>query len=1118
MSFTHLQVKSGYSLMNSTITIEKLVKKASELQFDALALTDENVLYGTIPFYKACRTFGITPIIGMTVTVFNTDEENESCVLLAKNNHGYKQLVKLSTTIQTRQQKGIEKGKLKEYTEGTLCILPIHSSKLKTRITSTSYDRVKQYLDTWEAMFAPGDFYLGVEDHGEENDHAIHNATKAYCELYQTKAVAINDVCYLNENEDIAFDCLQALKHGKQWSIEHAKPTKKQHHLRSSLEMEQVFHDSWKEVVLESGNIAKKCELSFDFEKRMIPAYPVPEEVSAHAYLEKICWQNLEQRYEVVDEHVTNRLNYELEVIQSMDFSDYFLIVWDFIKYAKENNIVVGPGRGSSAGSIVAFVLGITDVDPMKHDLLFERFLNPERVTMPDIDIDFSDQRRDEVIEYVRRKYGQAHVAQIITFGTYAARSLVRELIKSLDVDQQDAYFILKEIPTQSSKTLVEHVKASEELKNYIKHSEKLKTLFQIAVVLEGLPRHISTHAAGVVISEQPLIEHVPLTVGTNETSLTQFTMTDLESIGLLKIDFLGLRNLTLLERILQSISYTEKETISLEEFPENDGETFRLLQAGLTNGIFQLESEGMKQVLTRLKPTSFDDIVAVNALYRPGPMEFISVYIDRKHQRKATTFPHPDLKSILESTFGVLIYQEQIMQIANRIAGYSYGEADILRRAVSKKQQAIMEEQKQLFIQGCLKNGYTREVSEELFAWIVKFSNYGFPKSHAVAYSKIAYQLSYLKAHYPKNFYAELLSSIVNQHDKIHVYVNEMKNLGIPIFAPNINRSYGKYAVEDNGIRMGLLAIKGIGNQVIKEIIQERKNGGPFKNLFDFCLRVSQKAINRSTIEQLIMAGAFDDTYSNRASLLASIDQAIEQGELFKEFSDQPSLFQDQLELDVNYVDIEDFSQMKKLSDEKDLLGVYISSHPLKDERVLLRKNGFVSLDQSKRLVGKKHVRGVAIVQAIKAIRTKRGDQMAFVTLGDESGEMDAVVFPDTYRTINRWLAEEVIIVFSGKIEERNGKLQWILSEVVKFNRDKLATNVQKRLFIKLTEQTKKDALSFIQGLAQEYPGNTPIIIYQEEQKRTYQLSYDYNVDPSYACLQALNKKFGRSSVVLEK
>ncbi|SHF78411.1 DNA polymerase III subunit alpha [Ornithinibacillus halophilus] len=1117
MSFTHLQVKSGYSLMNSTITIEKLVKRASQLQYNALALTDENVLYGVIPFYKLCRQYDIKPIIGMTVTVINQDETRENCVLLAKTNLGYQQLMKLSTDIQTNQLEGIEKEKLHLYREDVICILPVETSKLKTLLPTVSYDQVESYMQSWESIYPHDDLYIGIQKNGQEHEYQVHTALKAYHEIYPRKVVAIHDVRYLKEQDAYAYDCLQAMGHGEKWKPQEPNPAISQLHLRSQDEMQQAFGDFWPEVLVETDAIKEKCHVEFDFDKRMIPSYPVPENKSAHQYLEEICWQNIQKRYEEITDEVKERLSYELGVIESMQFSDYFLIVWDFIKYAKENKIVVGPGRGSSAGSIVAYVLQITDVDPLKYDLLFERFLNPERITMPDIDIDFSDQRRDEVISYVREKYGQEQVAQIITFGTFAARSLLRELIKTLEIDQQDEYFILKEIPAQSSKTLTEHIKDSTELSNYIKQSNQLKTLFQIAIVLEGIPRHVSTHAAGVVISEQSLVNHVPLTIGSHDTRLTQFSMTDLESIGLLKIDFLGLRNLTLIERIIQSIHFTSKNKLNLEDIPEHDLDTFSLLKKGKTNGVFQLESEGMKQVLTRLQPSRFEDIVAVNALYRPGPMDFIPVYIKRKQGLEKTTYPHPDLEPILKPTYGVLVYQEQIMQIANRIAGYSLGEADILRRAVSKKQQIIMDQQREQFINGCLRNGYTQKVSEELFAWIVKFSNYGFPKSHAVAYSKIAYQLAYLKTHYPKSFYAELMSSVANQQDKIHSYMNEMKQLGLELLPPSINKSYGKFAVEPKGIRMGLMSIKGIGNQAVKEIIQVRKDG-PFKNLFDFCLRVSNKLINRATLELLILAGAFDETYKNRASLLASIDQAMEQGELFREFTDQPSLFENELELEANYIDIEDFSPIKKLADEKELMGIYLSSHPLKQYRSKLRENGFISINRAFDLVGKKNTNTVVIIQSIKVIRTKRGDQMAFLVIGDETGEMDAVIFPDLYREVKKWLNEEAIAVLNGKVEERNGKKQWVIQQAEQFEENKLVKVQKERLFIKITDETNDVALSFIKKVASSYPGSTPVIIYHAEKRQTYKLAADYSLEPNYACLKQLYEFFGREQVVLQK
>ena len=1115
MSFTHLQVRSGYSFMKSTITVEKLAEKAQEENFDALALTDEHVLYGAIPFYKACQQNGIKPIIGMNVTVTSSEDDPDYCILLAKNNQGYRNLIRLSTHIQLSQKNGIDHSELAPYSDDLICILITADSRLGALLADEPYNQVEEYLDTRWHMFDGEDFYLGVQDHGLHEEHRINQAVKAFRETYQTKAVLVNDVRYLNKKDDAAYDCLRAMRHNQKWPLRITDRTIKERYLRSATEVEELFERNWPEVIEETAVIAENCNVKLDFETRMLPSYPVSEQTDAHTYLEKICHENAKQKYGTVTEEIEERLAYELNVIQSMQFSDYFLIVWDFVAYAKEHNILVGPGRGSAAGSLVSYVLGITEVDPIKYNLLFERFLNPERVTLPDIDIDFSDHRRDEVIDYVRDKYGNDHVGQIITFGTFAARSLLRELFKTMAVDQQDAYFILKEIPVQARYPIAAYVKESQDLQQYIKQSDKLKVLFTVAAKLEGLPRHMSTHAAGVVISEEPLANHVPLTAGAHDTYLTQYAMNDLESIGLLKMDFLGLRNLTLLERILQTFRYTEKQMITLADIPDEDEDTYKLLQQGRTNGVFQLESQGMKQVLARLKPTTFEDIVAVNALFRPGPMENIPIYINRKHGKEKIEYPHPDLEPILKKTYGVLIYQEQIMQIAHKIAGFSLGQADILRRAVSKKQQQMMDKQHEVFIQGCLDNGYTESVAEEIFQWIVKFSNYGFNRSHAVAYSQISYQLAYLKTHYPAVFFAELLSSAVNQQDKADMYIKELKASGLSLAPPSINKSFGKYTVENQQIRMGFQSIKGIGHQAIKEIIRVRQ-GGLFSSLFDFCLRVSLSVINRKTLETLVMAGAFDEVYGNRASLLASIDQALEQGELFKEFSGQSSLFQDKLDLEENYVAIEDFSLMKKLADEKELLGIYVSSHPFNNYREVLEANDYITMLDAEKMEGKRNLKSAGIVQTIKTIRTKRGDPMAFLTVGDETGEMDAVVFPDLYREVHRWLSEEMLVTFTGKVERRNSQLQWIMSGMEMFNEQEWEINQSERLFIKLTEDNSDNALTVIKGIANKNRGRTPVIVYDQKESKTYQLSHAYFVQPDETCLDLLRNHFGADNVVL--
>ncbi|MHA6251445.1 DNA polymerase III subunit alpha [Oceanobacillus sp. CAU 1775] len=1113
MSYTHLQVRSGFSLMNSTITIKKLVAKARELNFSALALTDEQVLYGVIPFYKACKQANIKPIIGMIINITNeNNDESNRLVLLAKNHTGYKSLVKLSTKLQVEKKPGIMLEELKNNVDGLIGILPATDPELTRKLDTDTFANVNDYINTYETLFAADDFYIGIE---KENHTTMK--LKQYCEIYPSQVTALSDVHYLEERDVYSFDCLRAMDQGNVWKMQLSDPTYNNKHLKTEEEIEVLLGGFWPEAIKETEKIKEKCNLEFDFSKKLLPRFPLPDEKNAHEFLKEQCYSALEEKYPNQTEEVKNRVAYELSTIETMEFSDYFLIIADIIAFAKKEGIMVGPGRGSSAGSIVAYLLGITDVDPIAYNLLFERFLNPERQTMPDIDIDFSDERRDEVIAYVKEKYGSEHVAQIVTFGTFAARSLVRELIKTLEVAPEDARFILKELPTQSSGALVDMVKESKELTDYIKQSQKLKALFTIAVKLEGIPRHISTHAAGVVISELPLIEHVPLTVGANETALTQFAMNDLESIGLLKMDFLGLRNLSLIERIMKSIYLSGKRRFNLDEIPVNDEKTFAMLRQGRANGVFQLESQGMQRVLKELQPTGFEDIVAVNALYRPGPMDFIPTYINRKHGREPVAYPHQDLAVILEKTYGVLVYQEQIMEIAKVIAGYSLGKADILRRAVSKKNKEVMAEEREGFIRGCMANGYTEKVAEEIFSWIVRFSNYGFPRSHAVAYSKISYQLSYLKANYPANFFAELISSSRNQQEKINLYVSEMNETNIDLLPPSINKSIGIYKVENDGLRMGFYSIKGVGRDAVAEIIRARGNN-KFKNIFDFCLRVSNKIIKRGTMEQLIMAGAFDETYANRASLLASLDQALNQGELFREFSEQSSLFYDQIELEEQYVEIEDFTIAKKLQDEKDLLGMYVSSHPLENYREGLRRSGFVSIADTKELVGRKHVNGAVIVQEIKQIRTKRGDQMAFLTLADENSTIDAVLFPDLYREEKRWLEEEMLIFIKGKIEMRNDRLQWVIDKVEPFDEARLEEEAEKIIFIKSTKETNANALEFIGSVAKAHPGNVPIILYDEETKQSYKLATNYYLHSNTEALNKLKNLFGKENVVQQK
>ncbi|MFC4403678.1 DNA polymerase III subunit alpha [Gracilibacillus xinjiangensis] len=1099
MPFTQLHIKSGYSLQKSMIQIDELVQQAKEMGYTHLALTDEGVLHGTIPFYNSCKKAGIEPIIGIEIPVtINEDEPPVAMIILARNEEGYSHLLAVSTAVQ--RENILTLANFREMTDSLFFIIKIESFIIENEL---KIDRLEACMN----VIREKSFFFGVTP---KQKH-IWPIIKDNIKHTSVKGVAISDVRYIHKQDEVPFRYLLAMAKGEKYDGQLSNVLKGSH---LETEMEQQYaYEEWPELVEQANHIARCCRLELPSNQRLLPKFPVPNGENADEYLENICHKLLHEKYEKITESIYDRLNYELDVIHSMGFSDYFLIVSDFIQYAKNERIMVGPGRGSAAGSLVAYILGITNVDPIEYDLLFERFLNPERVTMPDIDIDFSDEKRDQVIQYVVDKYGRDHVAQIITFGTFAARSILRELAKTMEIPDSDLQYILKILPKDHNAKLATLVNQSKELIDYVKQSEKLKQFFKIANRLEGLPRHISTHAAGVIISDQELVRHVPTLPAQNGINLTQYAMKELEQIGLLKMDFLGLRNLTLIERIVGQLTM-QKIPIDIEKIPLHDEKTFELFRNGLTNGVFQLESQGMKQVLREMQPSHFEDIVAVNALYRPGPMQFIPTYNNRKNGREKVDYLHPDLEPILKKTYGVLIYQEQIMQIANKLAGFSYGEADLLRRAVSKKEKDAILAQKEKFIQGCKENGYQASLANEVFDWIIKFSNYGFNRSHAVAYSMIAYQLAYLKANYPLVFFAEVLSMQLGNVEKLQLYIREAKNRGITILPPSINQSIGKFKVEGKAIRMGLNVIKGIGYTVVQDILTTRKNA-PFKNIFDFCLRVPSQ-LKRNVIESLILAGAFDETYSNRATLLASLDDAIEQGELFGEFDDQFSLFDDDIALDVSYVEKEPFPAIKQLMMEQEVIGFFVSKHPLQTIRQAVRERGYLTIDEALSRKMRK-VKLATVVQAIRVIRTKKGESMAFVTIADETNEIDTVIFPNIFRQVNQWLDEEIFVFAEGRLDERNGKQQLIVEKAEQFDIDKQKTS-NKRIYINWTNDHKSEMMERLKTIAQRYPGTTPVYLYKKEEKQLFKLDQHYNLDSGWDVIKGLKDQFGEENVVLRQ
>ncbi|UOQ46163.1 DNA polymerase III subunit alpha [Halobacillus salinarum] len=1112
MSFIHLNVRSSYSLMKSTIKVKELVEQAKELGYDSLALTDEGVMSGSVSFYKHCKENGIKPILGMHAEVQH-QEESYSVIFLARNNEGYQNLLALSSIIQL-DKRPLQFKELHIHHKGLLIILISSFSSLGASLAEGNIKEAANIVQPWYDLFADEDIYLSVEEQNSYLERQIQKPLKKWAEAEDIQVTAISDVRYLTKDDDQAYQCLRAIDEGSRLEIDQMPMLPKSFDLKPESDLESYFLDWWPEVLLKTEEIGDKCQVELEFGKHLIPSYPVPDKKTAAQYLRELCEEALQSKYTDRYQTAEKRMNHELDIIISMNFSDYFLIVWDFVHYARSRGIHAGPGRGSAAGSIVAYLLNITQVDPLHYHLLFERFLNPERISMPDIDIDFPDHRRDEVIAYVADKYGTAHVAQICTFGTFASRSVLRELFKVMSIDQNDASFILKQLPFATTHSLVKLVQASEDLKNYIRQSNKLQLLFRIATKLEGLPRHISTHAAGVVISEQPLVKHTAVMPGQGDVHLTQLAMGDLESIGLLKMDFLGLRNLTFIERMEQRIRKNQNQAFRTDEIPLDDPSTFQLLQQGKTIGVFQLESQGMRGVLERLKPTRFEDVVAVNALYRPGPMDYIPVFIKRKHGGEQVTYPHPDVEAILKDTFGVLVYQEQIMQVAQKVAGYSLGQADLLRRAVSKKQQKVLKEQEDEFMKGCKRQGYSQDMGKELFNWIVKFSNYGFNRSHAVAYSLISYRLAYLKAHYPSYFLAELMNSHLGDRQKLSAYLREARELNVKVKGPSINQSYTLCVDERGSIRIGLIAIKGVGLQAVEAILEERQQGR-FKGLNDFCLRVVHRAVSRSVIEALILSGAFDELQQNRAQLLASIDQALEQGELFKEFQGQTGLFGEELQTGEDFLHVEPFPIFKQLAMEKEVLGTYISEHPLEAHRNSLRKHGVLSIDQIFFMKKNGKIETASVVESVKEIRTKRGEPMAFVTLSDETSEMDAVLFPNVYREYRSWLNEQMLVSVKGKTEKRNDKVQLIVEKISPFEAVENHEE-ERRIFIRIQEKEEQESLDFLKATAEYFPGNATVLIFRADKRETYQLGPTYSLAVHNACLDRLKSFFGDSSVAV--
>lgn len=1125
MSFTHLHVHSEYSLLESTCRIDRLVKKAKQQGFQSLAITDTNVMYGVIPFYKACLKEEIKPIIGMEVMINHGEKspnqygalssDAHSLILLAKNSQGYQQLIKLSTLIQTSETKQINRETLETHHEGLFVLSGGPQGDIEQTLLHSNRENAKMLAMEYKKIFGDS-FYIEIEDHGLAHERQLRLDMLTLAKELNIPIVAGNNVHHLSPEDAEALDCLLCIKDGEKLSNnERRRYPNNEYYLKSEDEMAQIFGQI-PEALSHSEKIAHECHVTLSFDNRMLPKYPLPDHTYSKDYLEQLCLAGVEARYPVVTDEVLKRLKYELEIINQMGFNDYFLIVWDLINHARKRGITPGPGRGSAAGSLVAYVLFITNVDPIEYGLLFERFLNPERITMPDIDIDFPDIHRDEMIRYASERYGNHHVAQIITFGTLAARAALRDVGRVLDIKSYLIDQCAKLIPSKPGVTLTGAIKESKALQTLINKTPELARLVQLALLIEGVPRHTSTHAAGVVISEKPLTDIVPIQMGHDQVYLTQYPMEELESLGLLKMDFLGLRNLTLLENICQIIKEQVGQTVHLENIPLDDPKTYQLLSNGDTSGVFQLEADNVREVLRELQPTEFEDIVAVNALNRPGPMSFIPHYIECKHGKKSVDYPHPDLQPILKQTYGVIVYQEQIMQIASTMAGFSLGEADILRRAVSKKKREVLEEQEAFFVKGCVQNGYDSGVAKEIYQLIVRFANYGFNRSHAVAYSVIAYQLAYLKANFPQSFMVALMSSAFNHTDRLLSYLRECEQRDIEVYPPSINHSFGSFTVEMGGIRFGLNAIKNVGYQAIQEIVNKRQQR-PYANLYDLCHRISLKKVNRRAIEALIFSGAMDDFDVDRSTLLASLDRALKMGEAEDGYN-QVALFDDQIS--AEYIEVPPLNLKEKLEFEKETLGFYLSSHPIDQYKYKLKGYNYTSLKDVQDNKISSSIRFAGYIEKVKQIKTKKGQLMAFLTLSDPTGFTEGIVFPRVYEKYQMLVQEGEVLFLEANLDpEQKNKVIIQKAMRLKDLKNSSEKSPEAILYLKIASyQQQNGILHEVQKILQQFKGQTPVILFYENNSKTVKLSSDYNVSQESDCLFALQKLLGRNHVILKK
>ena len=1151
MSFAHLHVHTEYSLLDGSNKIKEYVARVKELGMNSAAITDHGVMYGVIDFYREAKKNGIKPILGCEVYVApNSRFDREitggedryyHLVLLAENNTGYSNLMKIVSKgfVDGYYYKPrVDKSLLREYHEGIIALSACLAGEVPRYISKGLYDNAKKAALEYQEIFGKDNFFLELQDHGIPEQGIVNQRLLQMSEELGIELVATNDVHYTYAEDEKPHDILLCIQTGKKLQDENRMRYEGgQYYVKSPEEMANLFPYAL-QALENTQKIADRCDVEIEFGVTKLPKYDVPDGMTSWEYLNKLCYEGLERRYENPPEELRERLKYELDTIQHMGYVDYFLIVWDFINYAKRHDIAVGPGRGSAAGSIVSYCLEITNIDPMRYQLLFERFLNPERVSMPDIDVDFCFERRPEVIDYVMRKYGKDRVVQIVTFGTLAARGVIRDVGRVMDLPYAFVDNIAKMIPQELNITIDKALKMNSELRSTYESDEQVKYLIDMCKRLEGLPRHSSMHAAGVVISQKSVDEYVPLSRASDGTIVTQFTMTTLEELGLLKMDFLGLRTLTVIQNAV-NLAKQKNPNFQIDKIDYNDQAVLDYIGTGKTDGIFQLESAGMKGFMKELKPHSLEDIIAGISLYRPGPMDFIPQYIKGKNDASSITYDCPQLEPILAPTYGCIVYQEQVMQIVQALAGYTLGRSDLLRRAMSKKKGDVMQKERQIFVYGdeetgvpgCIKNGIDEKTANKIYDEMIDFAKYAFNKSHAAAYAVVSYQTAFLKYYYPVEYMAALMTSVIENPSKVAAYIYACRQMNIKILPPDINRGYADFSVDEGNIRYGLAAIKSIGKPIIQAIVEERKEYGEFKNLEDFISRMStREALNKRAIENFIKAGALDCLGGTRKQFMSIYIQIVDHVNQEKKYSmtGQMSLFdlvseEEKSDFQIQLPKVGEYAKETKLAFEKEVLGVYISGHPLEEyeeqwQKAISATTLDFQLDEesnhSKVHDGAREIIGGFITEkTMKA--TKTNQMMAFVTLEDLLGTVEVVVFPRDYEKNRNLLEVDRKVFIKGRVSEEDDKPSKLICEkVVPFNQIKRELWIQ---FPNKADYLKNEQIVY--GYLADSEGEDEVIIYCQAERAVKRLPKNRNIQIAPQVLSKLMNHYGEKRVkVVEK